>query len=103
MTTNVDRLLPDGTRHPEEQINKSQCYITSAGWKNSFAYQRLIELLIWSVINPEETMIVGGTYEIPVIEGLLSEDFVDQLRLQGTFKEESFDREYKCLLYSLNY
>lgn len=36
-TTNVDRLLPDGTRHKEEIINKSQIYITTAGWKNSFA------------------------------------------------------------------
>lgn len=36
-TTNVDRLLPDGTRHKEEVVNKSQVYITTAGWKNSFA------------------------------------------------------------------
>ena len=36
-TTNVNRLLPDGTRHNEEVVNKSQVYITTAGWKNSFA------------------------------------------------------------------
>ena len=42
-------------------------------------------------------MIMGGTYETPVTEGLLDEDFVDQLKLQGTFKEESFDREYRSL------
>lgn len=36
-TTNVDRNLPDGTTDPEEVINQSQTYITSAGWKNSFA------------------------------------------------------------------
>lgn len=36
-TTNVNRLLPDGTRAAEEVINKSQIYITTAGWKNSFA------------------------------------------------------------------
>jgi hypothetical protein len=96
-TTNVDRLLPDGTRHKEEVINKSQIYITTAGWKNSFAYDKLIELLIQSVIEPDRVMIMGGTYETPVIEGLLDEDFVDQLKLQGTFKEESFDREYRSL------
>lgn len=28
-------------------------------------------------------MIMGGTYETPVKEGLLDEDFVDQLKLQG--------------------
>lgn len=96
-TTNVDRLLPDGTRHKEEVINKSQIYITTAGWKNSFAYDKLIELLIQSVIEPDRVMIMGGTYKTPVTEGLLDEDFVDQLKLQGTFKEESFDREYRSL------
>lgn len=42
-TMNVDRLLPDGTTDPDEVINQSQTYITSAGWKNSFArLKRLI-------------------------------------------------------------
>jgi hypothetical protein len=61
-TMNVDRLLPDGTRHSEEVVNKSQIYITTAGWKNSFAYDKLIELLIRSLIEPDEVMIMGGTY-----------------------------------------
>lgn len=96
-TTNVDRLLPDGTRHPEEVTNKSQIYITTAGWKNSFAYDKLIELLIQSIIEPDMVMIMGGTYQTPVTEGLLNEDFVTQLELQGTFNEESFDREYRSI------
>lgn len=36
-TTNVDRLLPDGSRIPDEVINKSQTFITTSGWKNTFA------------------------------------------------------------------
>lgn len=97
MTTNVDRLLSDGTRHEEEVVNKSQIYITTAGYKNTFAYAKLVELLIQSVVEPDSAMIMGGTYETPVCEGLLSEDFVEQLRSQGTFNEDSFDREYKSL------
>lgn len=96
-TTNVDRLIGDGTRDSKEVINKSQIYITTAGWKNSFAYNRVIELLVQSIINPDEAMVMGGTYETPVAEGLLSEDFVDQLKLQGTYNEESFDREYRSI------
>lgn len=38
---------------------------------------------------------MGGTFKTPVKEGLLNEDFVDQLRIQGTYNDESFDREYK--------
>ena len=96
-TTNVNRLLPDGSRHSEQIINKSQIYITTAGWKNSFAYDKLIELLIRSLIQPDEVMIMGGTYETPITEGLLDEDFVQQLKLAGTFNEDSFDRQYRSV------
>lgn len=96
-TTNVDRLLADGERVPDETVNKSQVYVTTAGWKNSFAYKKLVELLIQSVLDPDEVMIMGGTYETPVIEGLLNEDFVDKLKLQGTYNDASFDREYRSI------
>ena len=96
-TTNVNRLLPDGTRNAEENVNKSQIYITTAGWKNSFAYAKLIELLIQSIIDPSQAMIMGGTFETPVCEGLLDADFVDQLRTQGSFNDVSFDREYRSI------
>lgn len=42
-------------------------------------------------------MVMGGTYETPITEGLLDEDFVDQLQAQGTFNEDSFDREYRSI------
>ena len=96
-TTNVDRRLSDGSRHKEETVNKSQIYITTAGWKNSFAYSKLIEVLINSIIDPDEYMIMGGTYETPVASGLLDEGFVDQLKLQGTFNDESFNRQYMSI------
>lgn len=94
-TTNVDRRLPDGSRHPDETVNQSQIYITTAGWKNSFAYQKLIQLLIQSAIDPDEVMVMGGTYQTPVIEGLLQKNFVENLKLNGTYNEDSFDRQYR--------
>ncbi len=42
-------------------------------------------------------MILGGTYRTPVVSGLLDEDFVDQLRLQGTFNDQSFSRQYESI------
>lgn len=98
-TTNVDRRLPDGSRVPGEVVNKSQIYITTAGYKNSFAYDKLCELLVESIIEPDKTMIMGGTYETPVTEGLLNEDFVEELKMSGTFNEASFEREY-CSVWS---
>ena len=47
-------------------------------------------------------MILGGTYQIPVVEGLQDENWLDQLKLQDTFNEDSFEREYKITLYSIN-
>jgi hypothetical protein len=41
-TMNVSRMCMDGSTHPEEQLNKSQIYITTAGWKNTFPYDKLI-------------------------------------------------------------
>ena len=96
-TTNIDRRLGDGSVHPEELINKSQTFITTAGWKNSFAYDKLIDTLINSIFNPKQYMIMGGTFETPVKEGLLDEDFVDKLRAEGTFNDSSFDREYRSI------
>ena len=32
-TTNVDRRLPDGSRHPNETVNQSQIYMNFFGQK----------------------------------------------------------------------
>lgn len=50
--------------------------------------------MIQSLIEPDEVMVIGGTYKTPIVEGLLDEDFVSQLKLQDTYSEDSFDREY---------
>ena len=94
-TMNVDRRLPDGTRHKEETVNKSQIYVTTAGWKNSFAYEKLIELIIKMVIEPDEAFVLGGTWRVPVLEGLLQKTFVNDLKISGTYNDASFAREYE--------
>ena len=92
---NVDRRLPDGTRHKEETVNKSQIYVTTAGWKSSFAYEKLIELVIKMVIEPDEAFVLGGTWRVPVLEGLLQRTFVNDLKTSGTYNDASFAREYE--------
>jgi len=93
-TTVINRFLPDGSWDPKEVVNQSQTYISTAGFKNTFAYELTIEHLIRSIIEPDEVMILGGTYNIPVLEGLQPEDFLAQLKMSGTYNEDSFDREY---------
>ena len=99
---NVSRRCMDGSVHPEETLNKSQIYVTTAGWKASFAYDKLITLLIRMVLEPEKAIVMGGTWRIPVLVKLLDRNFIDDLRRDGTFNEASFSREYKLNLYSIN-
>ena len=94
-TMNVDRRLSDGSRHKKETINKSQIYVTTAGWKNSFAYEKLIQILIQQIIEPDEAVVLGGTWRIPVLEELLSKSFIEELKLDGTYNDASFAREYE--------
>lgn len=93
-TMNVDRNLPDGTTDPNEVVNQSQVYITSAGWKNSFAYNRLIEILLNSILFPDQYMILGGDYKLAILEGAVKADMVEEMKINGTYDESSFDREY---------
>lgn len=92
---NIDRECLDGTVQPAETLNKSQIYVTTAGWKNTFPYDKLIQLLIRMVLEPEKAIVMGGTWRIPVLVGLQSETFVSELKQDGTFNEASFEREYE--------
>ena len=94
-TMNISRMCMDGSTHPEEQLNKSQIYITTAGFKNTFPYDKLIQLLVWQIVKPEKSMVMGGTWRIPVVVKLLDKNFIRDLKMDGTFNETSFDREYE--------
>ena len=94
-TMNVSRLCMDGSTQPQETLNKSQIYVTTAGWKNTFAYDKLIQLLVWMITEPEKAMVMGGTWRIPVLMKLLDKNFLQDLKRDGTFNEASFDREYE--------
>jgi hypothetical protein len=94
---NVSRTAMDGQRYAEEMLNKSQLYITTAGWKGTFPYDKLIQLLVWQIVDPQKSCVLGGTYKIPVLAKLLDKHFVDDLKADGTFNEASFDREYNSI------
>ena len=94
-TMNISRMCMDGTTQPDETLNKSQIYVTTAGWKNTFPYEKLIQLLVWQIVQPEKSMIMGGTYRIPILMKLLDKNFIKDLKMDGTFNESSFDREYE--------
>ena len=90
---NVSRRLPDGTVNPKEP-NQQQICATSAWLKTSFAYIKLIDMFVDSIINPQSTFVFGCDYRVPVMHGLLARDFVNKLKMSPSFNEETFAREY---------
>lgn len=92
---NVSRRCADGNVREEEILNQSQIYITTAGYKNTFSYEKLIQLLVRMVTEPEKAFIMGGTWRIPVLLGLQPKNFIADLKRDSTFNEASFGREYE--------
>ena len=94
---NVSRRAANGEVDPDETLNKSQIYVTTAGWKNTFPYDKLIQLLIWQIVKPGQSIVLGGTWRVPVLMKLLDRNFVKDLKADGTFNESSFAREYESV------
>lgn len=93
-TMNVSRQCADGTTHMEEILNQAQLYITTAGYKGTFAYQKLITTLVQMITEPDKAFILGGTWRVPVVTGAQNKNFISDLKREGTFNEASFEREY---------
>ena len=94
---NVSRRCANGQTNPDETLNKSQIYVTTAGWKGTFAYDKLIQILIWQILKPGTAVVLGGTWRVPVLMELLDKNFVKDLKADGTFNETSFAREYESI------
>ena len=90
---NVSRRTPKGEVNPNEP-NQQQLYMTSAGVKSSYAYERLIDVLEMSIIDPRQAFVWGCDYRIPVMHGLLDKQFIQELKMSPTYQEETFAREY---------
>ena len=90
---NVSRRLPDGTVNYKEP-NQQQICCTSAWLKTSFAYIKLIDMFVDSIINPKNTFTFGCDYRVPQMHGLLARDFVKKLKMSPSFNQETFAREY---------
>ena len=94
-TMAISRRCMDGTTQPDETLNKSQVFVTTAGYKGTFPYERLIGFLVRMVTQPERCIVLGGTWRLPVEVGLQSKTFIQDQKDEGTFNEASFEREYE--------
>lgn len=90
---NIDRPMANQGKNPYEP-QQVQMWISSASDKNTFAYDKTIEMLELSIINPDNAFIWGFDYRVPVKTGLLSKDFLNEMKMSNSFSEAGFAKEY---------
>ena len=83
---NVDRRTVAGLLNPTEP-HAAQTMITTAGYKGTFPYDRLIGMVVRMVTQPERCMVMGGTWRTPVAVGLQSKTFITDQKNEGTYNE----------------
>lgn len=90
---NVDRPMANQDKNPYEP-QQVQMWISSAAERNTFAYDKTIELFELSILQPHNVFVWGFDYRIPVKTGLLSKEFLNEMRMSSTFSEAGFAKEY---------
>ena len=91
---NKSRETIHGEINPNEP-HSQQLYITTAGFQGSFAYDKLIEMLCRSALDPQHYAVLLGTYRIPLACGITNARQVEDIINSPTFDRASFEREYE--------
>jgi len=89
---NVPRRCADGSLNPEEPVS-SQIFITTARERTLFMYQKLIEVTVNAVLEPDSYFSMGMSYEVPLYYGVLNKQMLMDQRDSSTMSDESFLRE----------
>lgn len=90
---NVNRKMKNGLQNPNEP-QQVQLWMSSASDKNTYCYDKAIEMLELAIISPQKAFIFGCDYRVPMQCGLLPKDFLNEIKTSQTFSESSFAKEY---------
>lgn len=90
---NVNRKMKNGIVNVYEP-QQLQLWMSSASDKNTYCYDKTIEMLELAIINPSKAAIFGCDYRVPLQCGLLPKDFLNEIKTSQTFSESSFAKEY---------
>lgn len=90
---NVDRPMVNGDIN-EQEPQQCQLWISSASDKNTFCYDKTIEMFEKSIIQPSSCLTWGFDYRVPIVAGIISKSYLTELRLSPTFNELGFAKEY---------
>lgn len=79
----------------DTEPHAAKIYITTAGYHDSFAYEKFLESLCYTVIDPKHFMVISMTYKIPMMHGLIDQLTIREVMSSPSFEKESFEREYE--------
>ena len=82
-----------GQINPYEKQGQ-KIFVTTAGYQGSYAYDKNLETLCYSVLDPDNYIVLGGSYVIPLMHGRLEEQTMRELLSSPSFDHDSLEREY---------
>ena len=88
--TNLGEVLPN-------EPHAAKIYVTTAGYQGTFAYQKFIETLCLTALDPDKYMCISMTYKVPLMHGLLDKEQIRDILASPSFDRDSFDREYNSI------
>ena len=94
--TNKPRSTSLGRINPNEP-QAQKIFVTTAGYQGTYAYDKLIQTLIMSVLQPDRYAVLTGDYKIPLFHGLIQQSEITDKLNDPTFNKASFDREYMSI------
>lgn len=89
-----NRLSAGGHGVDPNEVHKSTAYVTTAGTRQSFAFEKLMEVLK-QMANGKSSFVLGAGYELPVMHEQLDLDYIISMKESDTFNPLGFTREYE--------
>lgn len=93
---NTIRTDKRGRINPKEPQG-SKIFVTTAGYQGTYAYDKLVETICLMLIDPSKYIVLGGSYKIPVMHGLLSEETMREILSSPSYQADQVDREYRSI------
>lgn len=93
-TLAIKRRCANGYYDPDDTMSQMEIYVTTAGYKDSPGYVKLIQFLLKEVVQPGSASVLGGSYRIPIIAGLQDMNWIRDQKMSGELNPTSFAREF---------
>lgn len=93
---NEPRKMCNGLINPNEPQSQ-QIYITTAGYQGTFSYNKFIEIMARSILEPGKYFVLMSSYKLPLMCGLTAQKQIEDVINSPSFSKSSFEREYESV------